>query len=165
MGWHHQMPTSVLVNLNLSIEKLIFSPAKTLEVMIGGDAYAGTLYNGLTFQSTIRLGKMLPYFSGYTNRFTSARRLQAYFMIKPQTSIVIHNTLLDGSLFHDYPEPTKRGKDYICIQIQSTGSGNRLWTRLSYGPVGFSFILNTNTGLVKDQPTKSMGNVSFYFAL
>ena len=78
--------------------------------MIGGEASAGTLYNGVTLQSTIRLGKMLPYFSGYINRFTSARRLQAYFMIKPQASIVIHNTLLDGSLFHDYPEPDKAGE-------------------------------------------------------
>ena len=166
MGWHHQMPTSVLVNLNLSVEKLVFSPTKNLEVMMGADAHAGTLYNGVTFQSTIRLGRMMPYFSSYINRFTSDRRLQAYFIVKPQASIILHNTLLDGSLFHDYPEPDKADGKIISVSKSSPlVAGIDYGVILSYGPVGFSFILNTNTGLVNDQPTKSMGNVSFYFAL
>lgn len=166
MGWHHQMPTSVLVNLNLSIEKLIFSPAKNLEVMIGGDVYAGTLYNGVTFQSTIRLGRMIPYLSSYLNRFTSDGRLQAYFIIKPQASIVLHNTLLDGSLFHDYPAPDSAEGKIISVSKSNTlVAGIDYGIVLSYGPVGFSFILNTNTGLVRNQPTKSLENVSLYFAL
>ena len=60
---------------------------------------------------------MMPYFSSYLNRFTSDGGLQAYFIIKPQASIVFHNTLLDGSLFHGYSAAQHGREDYICIQI------------------------------------------------
>ena len=166
MGWHHQMPTSVLLNLNLSIEKLIFSPSKNLEVSIGGEADVGTMYDGLAFQSTIRIGKMMPYFSVFLNRFTSDRELQAYFILKPQVSIVFHNTLLEGSMFrNDYSVSSSSERNAISESESSTLiAGTDYGIVLSYSPVGFSFNLNTNTGLVRDQPTKSLGNVSLYFA-
>ena len=167
MGWHHQMPTSVLFNLNLSIEKLIFSPSKNLEVSIGGEVDAGTLYNGVSFQSTIRIGRMMPYFSGYLNRFTSDRGLQAYFILKPQVSIVFHNTLLEGSLFRDdySASSSTEGKTISESESNTLIAGIDYGIVLSYGPVAFSFTLNTNSGLVRNQPPKLLGNMSLYFAL
>jgi len=93
MGWHHQMATSLLGNVSLSIEKLIFSAAKNLEVVMGGEVNAGTMYNGVTLQPIIRIGKMMPYFSDYLNRFTSDGKFQTYFIVKPQAVLVFHNTL------------------------------------------------------------------------
>ena len=167
MGWHHQMPTSFLFNLNLSIEKLIFSPSKNLEVSIGGEVDGGTMYNGVAFQSTIRIGKMMPYFSGYLNRFTSDGGLQAYFILKPQVSIVFHNTLLEGSLFRDDYSASSRteGKAKSESEASRLIAGIDYGIVLSSGPVAFSFTLNTNSGLVRNQPLKSLGNVSLYFAL
>src|SRR5690606_9075670 len=116
MGWHHQMPTALLLNLNLGYEKLLFSPGRALEVLGGGEMYMGTMYIGMAFQSTIRFGKMTPYFDGFVNRFTGRRKLQAYFIIKPQLSLVFHNTLLEGSLFRrDY----SRGSDDGLIVSES----------------------------------------------
>lgn len=163
MGWHHQMPTALLLNLNLGYEKLLFSPGRALEVLGGGEMYMGTMYIGLAFQSTIRFGKMTPYFDGFVNRFTGRRKLQAYFIIKPQLSLVFHNTLLEGSLFRrDY----SRGSDDGLIVSESESNtlvpGIDYGLVLSYGPLAFSFTLNTNTGLVRDQPSKSLGNVSLY---
>jgi lipid A 3-O-deacylase len=167
MGWHHQMPTTVLVNIGLSIEKFVFSLGNTLEILIGGDLYAGTMFNQLSLQSTIRLGKMTPYLSGYINRFTSPGTFQSYFIIKPQASIVLHNTLLEGSLFHNDLK-VDEGSENIT---KSESESNTLLFAidyglvLSYGSVAFSFTFNTNTGLARNQPAKTSGNVSLYFAL
>ena len=163
MGWHHQMPTALLLNLNLGYEKLLFSPGRALEVLGGGEMYLGTMYIGLAFQSTIRFGKMMPYFDGLVHRYTASRKFQAYFIVKPQLSLVFHNTLLEGSLFRrDY----SRGRDSDVVISESESNtivpAIDYGLVLSYGPVAFSFTLNTNTGLVRDQPTKSAGNVSLY---
>ena len=163
LGWHHQMPTALLLNLNLSLEKMIFSPSENLELLAGGDIHVGTMYTGLAVQTTMRIGTMTPYFSGYINRFSSPRKFQAYFIVKPQLSVVFHNTLLEGSLFRD--DDSRWGDDgEILSESESnpTVLAVDFGLVLSYGPVAFSFTLNRNTGLVRDQPTKSLGNVSLY---
>ncbi len=166
MGWHHQMPTALLLNLNLSAEKMLFSPARYIELMAGAEAYIGTMYDGLAIQSTLRIGKMTPYFSGYINRFSSPRKVQAYFIVRPQLSVVFHNTLLEGSLFRDDDSRTDDDGAFLSESESSlTVIAVDFGLVLSYGPVAFSFTLNRNTGLVRDQPTKSLGNVSLYVAL
>lgn len=166
MGWHHQMPTALLLNLNLGYEKLLFSPGRALEVLGGGEMYLGTMYIGLAFQSTIRFGKMTPYFDGLVSRFTSPRKLQAYFIVKPQLSLVFHNTLLEGSLFRrDFSRGADDGPVISESESNTIVPAIDYGLVLSYGPVAFSFTLNTNTGLVRDQPTKSQGNVSLYIGL
>lgn len=163
LGWHHQMPTALLLNLNLSLEKMIFSPTRNIEFMAGGDIQLGTMYVGLVAQTMMRIGVMTPYFDGYINRFSSPRKFQAYFIVKPQLSIVFHNTLLEGSMFR---EDDSRLNDDGSV-ISESESNNTVFAVdlglvLSYGPAAFSFTLNRNTGLVRDQPTKSVGNVSLY---
>lgn len=163
MGWHHQMPTALLLNVNLGYEEMLYSPGRGLEVIGGGEMYLGTMYIGLAFQSTIRFGKMTPYFDGLVSRYSLPRKFQAYFIVKPQLSIVFHNTLLEGSLFRrDY----SRGKDRDIVISESESNtivpAIDYGLMLSYGRVAFSFTLNRNSGLVRDQPTKSQGNVSLY---
>lgn len=167
MGWHHQMKTSVLINLNVSVEKLVFSPFRALEVIAGGDLYAGTMYNAATIQTLVRLGRMNPYFSGVTNRVTSVRGFQGYFAIKPQVSLVAHNTLLEGSIFKsDHPGANDAdGNTLSESEASRFVAGVDYGIVLAYRRIGFSFTLNTNTGLVRDQPVKSTGNVSLYLAL
>lgn len=166
MGWHHQMPTALLLNVNLGYEKMLYSPGRALEVLGGGEMYMGTMYIGLAFQSTIRFGKMMPYFDGFVNRYSSPRKFQAYFVVKPQLSIVFHNTLLEGSLFR---RDFSRGSDNGIIISESESNtvvpAIDFGLVLSYGRVAFSFTLNRNSGLVRDQPTKSQGNVSLYIGL
>ena len=166
LGWHHQMPTALLLNLNLSLEKMIYSPTRYLELMGGGDIRIGTMYNGLAVQTTMRIGKMTPYFDGYIHRFSSRREFQAYFIVKPQLSIVLHNTLLEGSLFRD-DDSGLNDEGMLASESESNRAvlAVDFGLVLSYGPAAFSFTLNRNTGLVRDQPTKSLGNVSLYIAL
>jgi len=163
LGWHYQMPTALLLNLNLSFEKMIYSPFKNLELLGGGDIHLGTMFNGLAIQTTMRIGAMTPYFDGYINRFSSPRKFQAYFIVKPQLSVVFHNTLLEGSLFRDDDSRLgDNGETLSESESNPTILAVDFGLVLSYGPVAFSFTLNRNTGLVRDQPTKSLGNVSLY---
>jgi hypothetical protein len=142
MGWHHQMPTALLLNLNLGYEKMLYSPGRALEVLGGGEMYLGTMYIGLAFQSTIRFGKMTPYFAGLVNRYSSPRKFQAYFIVKPQLSLVFHNTLLEGSLFR---RDFSRGSDDGIVISESESNtivpAIDYGLVLSYGPFAFSFYI------------------------
>lgn len=165
LGWHYQMPTSLLVNLNVSFEKSISGSAR-YDINVGGDAYAGTMWDAIGLSTTIRFGKMNPYSGHVINRTNLRKSFQAYLTVKPHVNLIFHDTLLEGSLFRrDNSRPQAGGILLSESEANNFLPGIDYGIVISYGHVAFSFAINTNTGRVQYQPNKSLGNVSLYFAM
>lgn len=111
-GWGHQFRNDLLLNINLTAEKQLWSWRSAVEVIGGSQAFLGTMLNGVAVYPLIRIGKMSPYFQGYLSQYTSHRthigskrrsRLQAYFVLKPEASLIFTNALLEGGMFTSNP--------------------------------------------------------------
>ncbi len=104
MGWDKQMPTDILLNLNLTAEKMLWQKGKWLELIGGANARIGTMEDGATIYGLLRVGKMLPYFNGYLPQYGSpyankAHRSQVYIFAKPGLSWTGYNAFVDGGVF------------------------------------------------------------------
>jgi hypothetical protein len=108
MGWDHQLPTDVVLNVNFTAEKMIFQSNHWFEFIGGSQVMAGTMINGLTAYSLIRIGKMGPYFDGLIDRYldfqksTAGRgqKWQAFLIMKPGIAWVHRNSLISGGYFN-----------------------------------------------------------------
>ena len=109
MGWSHQYRNDLLVNINFTAEKQLFSAGSFLTVIGGGQLSAGTMQNSATVYPLLLIGKKDPYFNGFLGQFTSPgrekgrKRWQAYLFAKPEMQLFITNALLQGGLFTGNP--------------------------------------------------------------
>ncbi|MES2329606.1 MAG: lipid A-modifier LpxR family protein [Bacteroidota bacterium] len=104
MGWNHQMPTDLLLNLNLTAERSLWEAGKWLELNGGGNIRVGTMEDAANIYGLIRVGTMNNYYDGYLSQYGSPRgnklnRSQIYLSIKPGLSITAYNAFVDGGVF------------------------------------------------------------------
>ena len=64
MGWDHQFRNDLLININMTAERQLAAWGH-MEIIGGGQVFAGTMLNGVAIYPLIRVGKMTPYFQGY----------------------------------------------------------------------------------------------------
>jgi hypothetical protein len=116
MGWSHQFRNDLLLNINFTAEKQLASWGSHVEVILGAQAFGGTMLNGLAVYPLIRIGKLTPYFNGFFSQYAGSGRhagskrrnkLQAYFVLKPEEVLMFTNALLEGGLFTSNPNMTK----------------------------------------------------------
>lgn len=101
MGWHHQLSPALLVNLQVGFEKSLLQ-CKHFEAMYGTSVALGTMRDGIKFYTTLRLGKMVPYFSGFIEQYASCNntpRWKSFLIVRPAFDVVLHNTLIEGNIF------------------------------------------------------------------
>src|SRR5260221_1555601 len=60
MGWNNQLGTKLILNINFTFEKQLAHYRNAVEVIGGGQSYTGTIFNGLSTFSMLRIGKMKP---------------------------------------------------------------------------------------------------------
>lgn len=165
MGWDHQLSPAVLINLNVSLEKSLLQ-RKHLEVTYGTDVAVGTLRDGIQFYSTIRFGKMVPYFSGFIEQYSAhnnTSRLKSYFIVRPAFDIVLHNTLIEGNVF-------KRGIFTSDSNEQHAPAPapvmNRFFTSahigwvVSFESISASFTYKLSSPDIKDESSHAIGNIT-----
>jgi len=112
-GWNTQFRNAPLLNLNWTAEKEIAAAGRSLQIIAGGQVYAGTMQNGATIYPLIIFGKMNPYFDGLFGQYTAGRAPNGkknwlfYFLAKPQLQYYLTNALLEGGIFTHNPNVPK----------------------------------------------------------
>lgn len=167
MGWDKQYPTDVLLNLNMSLEKMLWQYKGVLEIMGGGQAMLGTMLNGASLYGQIRIGKMLPYFDGfiqqYARPFKQKNKLQLYAIARPSFDWIGYNAVLEGGLFAGKSDYYK-GKEAQVSPNRSISRRLDLGLVLGYGQVSFSFTQRIMPRLVDGLNHERLGNISLHIA-
>ncbi|HEX9511824.1 MAG TPA: lipid A deacylase LpxR family protein [Puia sp.] len=166
MGWDNQYRNNLLLNINITGEKQVAQYGNSIEVIAGVHAAAGTMINELAVYPIIRIGKMTPYFKGYISQYTRTKKVQFYFIIKPQLEWVFNNAVLEGSAFQ------KRIHTVNAKGITQPGYHqlNHFVSSFAYGPVlslGHLSVSVTQTAVtawMKDLYDHSYGNLSLYYS-
>ena len=160
-GWDHQFPTTVFFNINVSTHRALVPLTKASELIVSGEISIGSLTNSLSIGSLLRVGRMLPYFDSHVQQFITPRskRWQLYGFLKPQVSFVKNNVLLEGTLQMSEAVPPPH------VLIKHMVFSADLGLVISYRVVAVSFTYKETTGLIMNQPSKALGNVSLYFGL
>jgi lipid A 3-O-deacylase len=178
MGWSHQFQNAPLLNVNFTAEKQLAAVGQTVEIIGGGQVYAGTMMNGLALYPLIRIGMMNPYFRGFFSQFISSgrnerrkKRWQAYFVLKPEGQLIFTEAVLQGGLFTTNPNLKQDGSGdkqgspaplpYHAIQ-KVVGSVN-YGAVVSSGDFSISFNQNTSSAMMKGLYSHEVGNISLYF--
>ncbi len=167
-GWDNQLPTDLLLNYNLAMEKGFPLNNRSVEFIGGGKVFLGTMLNGASIYTQLRVGKMHPYFKKYTGQFTSgsgsAKRLQYYLTIRPAADYILYNALIEGGLFSKNKESMQTQSN-----VYTNPSRRRLIGQLDIGAVvwwgrlGLSYTRKTSTGMIRGLPHHSIGNISVYY--
>lgn len=164
LGWQHQYPTDVLLNINMAVEKQVWQYRRRLDILAGVQAMAGTMIDGASVYAQVRLGKMLPYFNGllpqYVQPFRNRNKLQLYVIARPSLDWVGYNALLEGGVFagkSDYYK--KEGTPDINQELSRRLD---LGLVLGYGNISCSFTQRILSKSVDGFGHQRLGNVSLY---
>jgi lipid A 3-O-deacylase len=98
MGWDYQLPTDLILNLNLAAEKLL-AHNNSMELIGGARVVGGTALNGAALYSLFRIGKMQSYFDGFISQYNGGKHRQIYFVLRPAVEWMLSNALIEGGLF------------------------------------------------------------------
>lgn len=174
MGWDYQLRTDPLLNLNVTAEKELANINKSIEIIGGAQAYAGTALNGASVYSLIRIGKMEPYFNGFISQFTTPKgrstHRQLYFILRPTVEWMLSNALIDGGIFnHRHEKIPEDIYNYNNDPSPATIQRERVVAKVDFGlvvalgRVGLSFTQTTMTPMVKGTGSQLVGNVSLLY--
>jgi hypothetical protein len=173
-GWDYQLKTDLLLNVSVAGEKQLAHLNKTVELIGGAQAFTGTALNGLAAWSTLRIGKMEPYFNGFLSRYStpkeSRNRQQLYFLVRPAVEYTLSNAFIGGGIFNRrnrvIPEPDPNSDE----PIKGNMMRERVVARCDYGVVvssgriGLSYTLTSMTPMVKGTGGQETSNISFFLA-
>lgn len=167
MGWDKQYPTDILLNLNLAVEKRLWHYGQALEVIGGAQGMLGTMIDGASVYSIIRIGKMQPYFSGllqqYSRPFGQRNKLQWYFFVRPALEWVGYNAVLEGGLFNGKSRYYRENGPYASVN-RSISRRLDLGMVLSDGRFGLSMTRQSMHRLVDGIQRQTVGNLTLYVA-
>jgi len=172
-GWNTQFKTSVLLNINLTAEKQLFSVEKNIEYIGGVKSYTGTSLTALSVYTLLRIGKMNPYFSGYLPQYLQHGKRreswQLYVIVRPSLDFVLRNAHVQGGTFR--PERTEISRNGEVFPPQPPRRLNPIGYSLDYGlvltlkKVSITFTQRDLYAMIKEQVRHEVGNISIYVAL
>jgi lipid A 3-O-deacylase len=173
-GWDYQLKTDLLLNMSVTGEKQLAHLAKAVELIGGAQAFAGTALNGLAAWSTLRFGKMEPYFNGYLSRYSThyerKSRQQIYFMVRPAVELTLSNAFIGGGIFNRKnriippPDPNYDEADNADMVRERVVARCDYGVVVSSGRIGISYTLTSMTPLVKGTGHQETSNISIYLA-
>ena len=105
-GWKFQIPNEFLVNLKASIAKQLWILPKKLDLVLDSEAYLGTGFTHFTQRIDFRFGKLQhlensSFKNASIGKGSDKATAYNYFFFGYGTQIVLHNIVIEGSLFHD----------------------------------------------------------------
>lgn len=168
MGWDNQMPTDLLLNVNVTGEKLLWQPSKWIEAGAGANVRVGTMEDAANVYGLIRIGKMVPYFNGYLSQYGSPRankphRTQIYVIAKPGLSYTAYNAFVDGGVFAGrsayYRQAHEDKEPYITDKNIHPFADAGLM--LVFGKISLSLTQKIQPPLLKGYSSHAVGNFSF----
>ncbi|HEX6224121.1 MAG TPA: lipid A-modifier LpxR family protein [Chryseolinea sp.] len=169
-GWNTQLKTSVLLNVNLTGEKQLVAVAKSIDYIGGIKSFIGTSLTALSVYTSLRIGKMNPYFGGYLPQYLSqgGESWQLYGHLCPSLDIVFRNAHLQGGMFR--PEYTIVNNNGMAT-TEPPRKINSVGYNLSYGIVltakklCITFTQRDLYPMIKKQGRHQVGNISIYITL
>jgi lipid A 3-O-deacylase len=168
MGWDHQMPTDLLLNLSITGEKLLWQQGRWLELSGGAALKVGTMEDAANVYGLIRIGKMDPYYDGFLSQNGSPRenkphRFQIYAVARPGLYVTAYNAFVDGGVFAGKPdyyrqthnETAPYKTDHTIHPVIDAGF------QIVSGKIGLSLTQKIMSPLLKGYPPHAVGNFSF----
>lgn len=170
MGWDHQLSPALLVNLNVTFEKSVLQ-RRYFEALYGSNVSLGTLRDGVKFYTTLRLGKMAPYFSGFIEQYAAynnKQRLKSYFILRPAFDIVLHNTLIEGNVFKRGIFTSDSNEQHAPapapVVNRFLASADIGWV-ISFESLSASFTYKLSSPDIKEESPHAIGNISLTLIL
>jgi lipid A 3-O-deacylase len=180
-GWANQYRNDVLLNIDFTAEKLLYSNHKYVELTGSATANAGTFFDAIDISPALRIGKMKPYFDGFINRFSTSiaksetgwKKVQLYFILKPGIQYVLYSAMLQGGMFTPPPTVTTFVDiNGVRTQIYFTKPKQYIENYvgyITYGPLmayrhwSASFTQTYSTRVLKGVYPYIYGNVTLYY--
>ena len=163
-GWDYQLPTDLLLNYNLSIEKQCFN-IKGIEFISGGQVAVGTMQSGVACFGIIRFQKNMASFAGLSSQYFSTQNQKLAFSVsvKPSAELSLYNALLDGGLFNRqspvHDQSSKYGTD---LHRRKVSASAEFIVHLSYKKMGASFNQKIISPDFKKYNSHQTGNLCIY---
>lgn len=163
-GWDNQISNDVILNYNISAEKLILHPSKSISVSGIAETFSGTLYNGAGAGFLMKVGKFDDVFDIMpikTNDRTD--KLKVFVFMRPTVRIVLSNALLQGGIISKI---TQNDKGYYLEkdEIKRVGVLYDVGVTLNYRKFSFMLAQKMRTPEFEGQNTQEIGNVTFQFS-
>lgn len=99
LSWEYQLANDFVINYRAKLEKAIIYK-KYFELMLNGNARAGTLYTDLGTGLNTRFGFFDPYFNNLgLSKDRASRKFKIYGNIKASAKLVGYNATLQGGIF------------------------------------------------------------------
>ncbi len=115
LGWHNQVPNDIILNYNISVEKLMLQASKKILLVGIVETFSGTTYNAAGAGFMLRVGKFNNYFDDISGAQTKMNKSQLYVFMKPAARVVLSNALLQGGLLNQF-RPQSNG--YVLSKDQ-----------------------------------------------
>ncbi|SEJ28495.1 hypothetical protein SAMN04487995_3958 [Dyadobacter koreensis] len=166
MGWKNQCNTKALVNLNFAAEKQLLAAGHYMEVIGGAQISAGTLTNSLSIYPLFRIGYMSSYFDGFFSQFSNfaiRRKIQFYFFVRPQITMLASNALMHGEIENNAQLSNEKKSPYTA-DINHVMGNVDFGLVLASGALGISYTQKPTTAYAKGLYGHNVGNISLYFS-
>lgn len=99
LSWEYQLANDFVINYRAKLEKGIIYK-KNFELMLNGNARAGTLYTDLGTGFNARIGFFDPYFNNLgLSKDPASRKFKIYGVIKTNAKLIAYNATLQGGIF------------------------------------------------------------------
>lgn len=167
-GWDYQVPTDLLLNFNITAEKMLWEAGRWLELSGGATVKVGTMEDAAHLYGLIRIGKMKPYYEGFMQQYGApreqkGRRFQVYAVAKPGLYLTAYNAFVDGGVFTGKTEYYKQQHgefipyttDHNIHPVIDAG------LQLVSGKIAFSVTQKIMPTLLVGYQPHSVGNISF----
>ena len=168
MGWHNQLSSMPLININISAEKNLVSYNNWFELNAGAQVRAGTMMDAVMIYPMVRIGKMAPYFDGFFSRFGRYKvngrwmRSQFYFLCRPALQFVAYNAAFQGRRENEI-EASHNASD-ITHPIAHGIAELQYGGVMVFGNFSFSYLQTNTTRYVRGFYGHSFGTVALGFA-
>lgn len=163
-GWAYQLPTDLLLNLNLGFEKRV-TGNHFIDFCAGPQVYAGTFQSGVSFSGTLRFRSSISCYDGLASEFFGNKKnqLACLLSIKPSIDFTLHHALLDGGLFNrNSPVHNKNAVSGTSLVRNKLTSQLDCTLLLSWRRLSLSFSQKMMSREYKGYENHNVGNVSLY---
>lgn len=164
-GWDYQLPTDLLLNYQLSIEKKLTGD-NHIKLIAGGAGDMGTLRDGLTAFTILRYEKGLNYFGGlHRQQLTAQPKKPGYtFQLKPAMAWTVYNALLDGGLFNKHsPLRDDNASSGTLLKRKKIQTMLDILLQISFRKFSFSFTQKFFSPDFKGYADHKVGNITLVY--
>ena len=162
MGWDYQLPTDLLLNYNIGVEKQL-AGIKNISFIGGAELFFGSMKDALSFHLLLQIGNKNGYFSGLTNQYFAANKPELSVSLRTSADLILYNALLEGGIFNkESPVRNSHSKSGTSLQrLRTTGSLD-LFILFSTKKFAVSLTQKTVSTEFKGYGSHSIGNISIY---